>query len=61
MSTLVVLAFDEPHNAEEVRLKLQKLQNEYLLDLADVVVAVKDNGSAIGHQIAPSSKEKSLY
>ena len=42
MSTLVVLAFDEPHNAEEVRLKLQKLQNEYLLDLADVVVAVKD-------------------
>ena len=42
MSTLVVLAYDEPHNAEEVRLKLQKLQNEYLLDLADVVVAVKD-------------------
>jgi uncharacterized membrane protein len=42
MSNLVVLAFDEPHKAAEVRLKLQKLQSEYLLDLADVVVAVKD-------------------
>ena len=42
MSNLVVVAFDEPHKAEEVRLKLQKLQSEYLLDLADVVVAVKD-------------------
>jgi uncharacterized membrane protein len=42
MSNLVVVAFDEPHKAEEVHLKLQKLQSEYLLDLADVVVAVKD-------------------
>ena len=42
MSNLVVVGFDEPHKAEEVRLKLQKLQSEYLLDLADVVVAVKD-------------------
>src|ERR1700730_2543813 len=42
MSNLVVVGFDEPHKAEEVRLKLQKLQSEYLLDLADVVVAIKD-------------------
>ena len=42
MSNLVVVGFDEPHKAEEVRLKLQELQSEYLLDLADVVVAVKD-------------------
>jgi uncharacterized membrane protein len=42
MSNLVVVAFDEPHKAEEVHLKLQKLHSEYLLDLADVVVAVKD-------------------
>jgi uncharacterized membrane protein len=42
MSNLVVVAFDEPHKAEEMYLKLQKLQSEYLLDLADVVVAVKD-------------------
>jgi uncharacterized membrane protein len=42
MSNLVVVGFDKPDKAEEVRLKLQKLQSEYLLDLVDVVVAVKD-------------------
>ena len=42
MSNLVVVAFNEPHEAEEVRLKLQKLQSKHLLDLADVVVAVRD-------------------
>jgi uncharacterized membrane protein len=42
MSNLFVVAFDELDKAQEVRLKLQKLQSEYLLDLADVVVAVKD-------------------
>jgi len=42
MSNLFVVGFDEPHKAQEVRLKLQKLQSEYLLDLADVVVAVRD-------------------
>ena len=42
MSNLVVIGFDEPNKAEEVRLKLQMLQSEYLLDLADVVVAIKD-------------------
>ena len=42
MSDLVVLALDEPHKAEEVRLTLQKLQSHHLLDLADVVVAVND-------------------
>ena len=61
MSNLVVVAFDEPHKAEEVRLKLQKLQSEYLLDLADVVVAVKEKagkaklyhaGNLIGDDVA---------
>ena len=42
MSTLVVVGYDDPFKAEEVRLKLRKLQSEYLLDLADVVIAVKD-------------------
>jgi len=42
MNNLVVIAFDAPHKAEEFRLKLQGLQSEYLLDLADVVVAIKD-------------------
>ena len=47
MSNLVVVAFDEPHKAEEVRLKLQKLQSEYLLDLADAVVAIKDETAKV--------------
>ena len=42
MSTLVVVGYDEPYKAEEIRLKLRKLQSEYLLDLEDAVVAVKD-------------------
>ena len=42
MSTLVVVNYDDAYKAEEVRLKLRKLQSEYLLDLEDAVVAVKD-------------------
>jgi uncharacterized membrane protein len=42
MGNLSVVGFDEPNQAEEVRLKLEKLQSEGLLDLADVAVAVKD-------------------
>ena len=52
MSNLVVVALDEPHKAEEVRLKLQKLQSEYLLDLADVVVAVRDETGKVKLQHA---------
>jgi uncharacterized membrane protein len=42
MSTLVVVNYNDPYKAEEVRLKLRKLASEYLLDLEDAVVAVKD-------------------
>src|SRR5215469_7967773 len=42
MSTLVVINYNDPYKSEEVRLKLRKLQSEYLLDLEDAVVAVKD-------------------
>jgi hypothetical protein len=38
----VVVGYDDPYKAEEVRLKLRKLQSEHLLDLEDAVVAVKD-------------------
>jgi uncharacterized membrane protein len=37
MSTLIVVGYDERFKAEEVRIKLQKLQREYLLDLEDAV------------------------
>ena len=42
MADLVVIEYDDMYSAEEVRLKLQKMQQEYLVDLADAVVAVKD-------------------
>jgi uncharacterized membrane protein len=42
MGNLFVIGFDEPNRAEEVQLKLQKLQSEGIVDLADVAVAVKD-------------------
>ena len=42
MGNLFVIGFDEPNQTEEVHFKLQELQTEGLLDLADVAVAVKD-------------------
>ena len=42
MSNLFIVGFDGPHKAEEFSLKLQELQGEYLLDLEEVIVAVKD-------------------
>ncbi len=42
MADLIVIEHDDMHKAEEVRLTLQKMQRDYLVDLADAVVAVKD-------------------
>ena len=42
MGNLFVIGFDELNQAEEVHFKLQRLQTEGLVDLADVAVAVKD-------------------
>jgi len=42
MSTLVVIGYDDPFKAQEVRLMLVKMQKDYLIDLEDAVVAVKD-------------------
>lgn len=46
-STLVVIEYDDQYKAEEMRLKLRKMQKEYLLDLEDAVVAVKDEKGKI--------------
>ena len=43
MSTLVVVSYDNVYKAEEVRMTLRKLQKDYLIDLEDAVVAVKDD------------------
>jgi uncharacterized membrane protein len=42
MSTLVVIGYDDQFKAQEVRLKLAKMQKDYLIDMEDAVVAVKD-------------------
>jgi uncharacterized membrane protein len=42
MADLIIIEYDDMHTAEEVRLKLQKLQRGYLIDMEDAVVAVKD-------------------
>ncbi len=41
MSELIVIAYDNPFEAEEVRIKLIKMQRDYLIDMEDAVVAVK--------------------
>ena len=47
MSTFVAIKYDDIHKAHEVRLTLLKLQQEYLIDLEDAVVAVKDEQGKI--------------
>ena len=42
MATLVVINYESEIKAEEVRLALIKMQKEYLIDLADAVVVVRD-------------------
>src|SRR5215813_12254999 len=43
MSTLVVIDYESEVRAEEVRLALLKMQKDYLIDLADAVVVVRDD------------------
>ena len=42
MSDLVLIAFPTEAKAEEVRQKLLAMQKEYLIELGDAVIAVKD-------------------
>ncbi|MGH8659145.1 MAG: DUF1269 domain-containing protein [Gammaproteobacteria bacterium] len=43
MATLVVIEYDDLYKAEEIRLKMHKMRKEYLIDLEDAVVAVKNH------------------
>jgi uncharacterized membrane protein len=47
MSELVVVGFDNPEEADRVLLKLSKLKKEYLIDLEDAVVVVRDEAGKI--------------
>ncbi|ASY55043.1 MULTISPECIES: DUF1269 domain-containing protein [Sinorhizobium] len=42
MSDLIVIGFDTPEEADRVLLKLHSLKKEYLIDLEDAVVVVRD-------------------
>jgi uncharacterized membrane protein len=42
MSELVVVSFDNPHDADRALTELGRLQREHLIDLADSVVAIRD-------------------
>ena len=47
MADLVVIAFPTEAKAEEVRQKLLVMQKEYLIELGDAVIAVKDANNRI--------------
>jgi len=47
MSDLVFIAFPSEQKAEEVRDKVLEMQKEYLIELGDAVVAVKDSSGRI--------------
>jgi uncharacterized membrane protein len=47
MSDLVFIAFPSEQKAEEVRQKVLAMQKEYLIELGDAVVAVKDSEGRI--------------
>ncbi len=52
MATLVVIGYESELKAEEVRIALLKMQKDYLIDLADAVVAVREpNGKVKLRQI----------
>lgn len=47
MSDLVVIEYDDEYKALEVRLTLFKLQKEYLIEMDDAVVAVKNSDGKV--------------
>ena len=47
MATLVVIDYESEVQAEEVRLALLKMQKEYLIDVADAVVVVRQEDGKI--------------
>src|SRR5262245_11460176 len=51
MSTLIVVGYDDLFKAEEVHLKLLRMQKEYLIDMEDAAIVVKnDKGKVRLHQ-----------
>jgi uncharacterized membrane protein len=47
MAELVVVGFDNPHDADRVLTELTRLKKEYLIDLEDAVVAIRDADGSV--------------
>jgi uncharacterized membrane protein len=47
MSELIVVGFDSPEDADRVLTQLARLKREYLIDLEDAVVAIRDSASEV--------------
>ena len=47
MANLVAIVYPDQHRAAEVRATLERLQHEYLIDLEDACVVVKDEAGKI--------------
>ncbi|CDN95849.1 MULTISPECIES: DUF1269 domain-containing protein [Hyphomicrobiales] len=47
MSDLIVVGFDSPGEADKVLLKLASLKKEYLVDLEDAVVVIRDGDGKV--------------
>ena len=47
MSDLVVIGFNDEHKADEVLLTLRRLEHEYLIDMADAAVVVRQQDGKI--------------
>lgn len=62
MSDLVVIEFPSEAKAEEVRQKLLDMQNEYLIDLEDAVIAIKQpNGRVKLNQLVQPAAAGAIY
>lgn len=47
MNILVAVGYEDEFRAQEVRLKLSRMQKDSLIDMADAVVAVKDQSGKV--------------
>lgn len=47
MADLIVVGFEKPDEADKVLLRLAQLRREYLIDLEDAVVVVRDEGGKL--------------
>jgi uncharacterized membrane protein len=47
MSDLIVVGFEQPDEADKVLLKLAQMKKEYLIDLEDAVVVVRDEAGKV--------------